>query len=392
MLDALDSRQVSAATRANYQQTLYRYLQWCVRDGTHPLLADLETLQDYTAELSLTLSRRTIATHQTALGIFYDEAVRQGVIHQSPMAGFRRTTAKHTFAPASLVPLAAIRAIRTGASTMGDRAAAVTDLIVLNGLEVAEITGATIDHLRTDGRSYWLTVSGRKGAARDLQLAPPVVEPLLRHVGDRLSGPLLVGQDEQSAINRHAITRIVKSAARRGRTNVKVNPRVLRNTFISIALSQAPIDAVRDYIGIQDVRGFDRLLANRGSAQDVPLRVTQTIVGDVESGLLQQARRLLDMDTPVHVAAPVVLIGAALEEHLRAIVEREALSFSGTGSIMAYANALRTAGLIDIDNLSKIDSWSRLRNHAAHGDLKKVTVEGAEAMLSGVRALIVQVA
>ena len=194
---------------------------------------------------------------------------------------------------------------------------------------------------------------------------------------------------EGGALDRHAIARLIRSAARKGGTDPSITPRELRNTFISIALGQGlPLDAIRDYIGISDVRGFDRLVARRGSAADVPARVAQAVLSDTETGLLEQARRLLDLEVPVHVAAPVVLVGAALEEHLRALVNREALTYSGAGSIMAYAGALRNAGILESEDMSAIDSWARLRNHAAHGDLTRLNRDIAEATILGVGDLL----
>jgi integrase/recombinase XerD len=388
VLNALARRDVTPRTIAQNRHVLDRFFDWCDAHQIHPLLINHEALADFTEELSRTLARSSVATNQSALNVFYAEAVRQEVILRSPMSGFRRSSPKHTYVPASLVPVPALRALRAGAATMDDRAQAVIDLLVLNGLETAEITDATVDGLRSDGTCHWLSVTGRGGARRDIRLAPAVVGPLLGHVGQRRSGPLLLGR-EGSGMDRHALARIVRRAAVKGGTDSTVTPRDIRNTFISVALGQGlPLDAIRDYVGMQDVRGLDRLVSRRGSAADVPLRVAQSILSDAESGLLDQARRLLDLETPVHVAAPVVLIGAALEEHLRAVVNREALPVPGTGSIMAYAGALRAAGRLEAADMASIDSWARLRNEAAHGNLGRLSRDSTEAMFLGVRSML----
>ena len=387
---ALGARRVKEHTRRQYYLNLRRFLRWCIDERIHPLLIDHAQLAAYTDHLGQSLSRATIAAHQSNLNAFYDEAVRLGALQRSPMDGFRRSAPKHTYVTPTILPVATVRAIRHGASGMNARARAVIELMALNGLEVAEIGGAIVEDLRPDGHSYWLTVAGRNGR-RDVRLAPPVVEPLLEHLAGRRRGPLIAGRSGDQ-IDRYAMARIVSTAARRGGVTGRVTPRELRHAFIAVALSQGvPLSAIRDSLGISDVRGLDRFVATHASAADVPLRVTQAIVSDAESGLLDQARRLLDLEIPVHVAAPVVLIGAALEEHLRSIVNREALPISGHGSIMAYAGALRAAGLLTAAEMPSIDSWARLRNDAAHGDLSRLTQDAAEAMFMGVRDLLSRV-
>ena len=388
VLDRLQSRNVGEQTRTSYGQVLTRYFDWCEAQGVHPLLADADVLDRFADHLSTFLRRSTVGANQSALNAFYRVAVEEGVIHDSPVRGTRRNTRKDWYAPASLLSVDAVRAVRAGAARMNDRARAIVDLMLLNGLEVAEIRSIQVESLRNDGQTHWVRVTGRGGAERDIPLAPPVVEPLLAHIGRRTRGPMVVGFEGES-INRHAMTRAVKSAARRGGVDPSITPRDLRYTFISLALGERlPLDAVRDYLGVRDIRGLDRLTTHRGSAADVPRRVTQAVLSDAEAGLLDQARRLLDLEVSIHVAAPVVLIGAALEEHLRALVVRDALDFSGTGSIMAYAGALRAAGHLEVDDMSGIDSWARLRNHAAHGDLRRLTRDSAEAMYLGVQSLL----
>jgi len=93
---------------------------------------------------------------------------------------------------------------------------------------------------------------------------------------------------------------------------------------------------------------------------------------DVISDFLGQAQELLEQDG-IHPAAPVVLIGAALEEFLRAWVEDQALSLGGKKpSLDSYAKILREAELITKQDIKDITAWVGIRNYAAHGEWNEV--------------------
>ena len=93
---------------------------------------------------------------------------------------------------------------------------------------------------------------------------------------------------------------------------------------------------------------------------------------DTVADLLGQAHSLLE-DEKYHPAAPAVLIGACLEEFLRAWVEAEALSIKKSKpSIDDYAKTLRNAELISKQDIKDITSWAGTRNDAAHGKWEEV--------------------
>ena len=93
---------------------------------------------------------------------------------------------------------------------------------------------------------------------------------------------------------------------------------------------------------------------------------------DTVSDLLGQAHSLLE-DEKYHPAAAAVLIGACLEEFLRAWVEAEALSIGKSKpTIDAYTKTLRNAELISKQDVKDITSWAGTRNDAAHGKWEEV--------------------
>jgi len=106
---------------------------------------------------------------------------------------------------------------------------------------------------------------------------------------------------------------------------------------------------------------------------------------EVVSDLLEQAHLLLKTNG-VHPAAPIVLIGATLEEFLRTWVETKALQLGNRKPCLdTYAQLLFADDLITKQDLKDITAWGGLRNHAAHGEWDEVSdKQRAAIMLDGV--------
>jgi hypothetical protein len=106
---------------------------------------------------------------------------------------------------------------------------------------------------------------------------------------------------------------------------------------------------------------------------------------DVVSDMLGQSQALLE-DRSVHPAAPIVLVGASLEEFLRTWCEGAGIGIGNAKpGLDAYAKALRTADLITSQDIKDITAWGGLRNAAAHGEWDQVKDPArARLMLEGV--------
>ncbi len=106
---------------------------------------------------------------------------------------------------------------------------------------------------------------------------------------------------------------------------------------------------------------------------------------DVVSDILAQANSLLE-NPKVHPAAPIVLIGASLEEFLRTWVETEGFTLGNKKpGLESYAKVLKEEKLITKQDIKDIVSWAGLRNHAAHGEWDEVSDKNrAFLMLEGV--------
>lgn len=137
---------------------------------------------------------------------------------------------------------------------------------------------------------------------------------------------------------------------------------------------------------IDTLNAFIRYLEN-GLYCTISLeRVTQ--IG-VVSDYLDQANRLLNTNG-IHPAAPCMIIGASLEEFLRAWTEELKLTENGSKpSIDTYSKMLRSGDYISKQDIKDITSWTGLRNAAAHGEWEKVNDHNrVSLMVDGVNLFI----
>lgn len=116
---------------------------------------------------------------------------------------------------------------------------------------------------------------------------------------------------------------------------------------------------------------------------------TRRVQLDVVSDFLEQAHTLLET-RGVHPAAPIVLVGATLEEFLRTWIESAGLSIGQRKpSLDTYAQVLLAESLITKQDVKDITAWAGLRNHAAHGQWEDVSEKArASLMLQGVNLLM----
>lgn len=106
---------------------------------------------------------------------------------------------------------------------------------------------------------------------------------------------------------------------------------------------------------------------------------------DVVSDFLEQAQLLLGSKS-VHPAAPIVIIGATLEEFLRTWIEEAGFSLGQRKpSLDAYAQVLFAENAISKQDVKDLTAWAGLRNQAAHGEWEEVSDrQRAHIMLDGV--------
>lgn len=146
-----------------------------------------------------------------------------------------------------------------------------------------------------------------------------------------------------------------------------------RQTGQAARVSQGLISALENFQSYVEAGLLDDI---------TPVRRAQL---DVVSDFLDQAHSVLQSNG-VHPAAPIVLIGATLEEFLRTWIESKHLSLGQRKpSLDAYSHVLLAANLITKQDVKDLTAWGGLRNHAAHGEWAEVAdKQRASLMLEGV--------
>jgi hypothetical protein len=108
---------------------------------------------------------------------------------------------------------------------------------------------------------------------------------------------------------------------------------------------------------------------------------------EAATDLMDQVKQLLD-DRTIHVAAPIVLAGAALEEMLRSLAITHQVVLPDRPGINAYATALRTVDVLTAQEVKEVTAWAGLRNDAAHGRFDDLSRDRALVMADGVNLFL----
>ncbi len=127
--------------------------------------------------------------------------------------------------------------------------------------------------------------------------------------------------------------------------------------------------------------------AQAGMAQESPFEVRARV--EASTDLMEQVQRLID-DGTVHLAAPIVLAGAALEEFLRSMIEREAIAPPTTRGIPTYARELRTTDAISEQDHKDLTAWAALHSAATQGRFDVLSPEAARIMVAGINLFMRQ--
>ena len=156
----------------------------------------------------------------------------------------------------------------------------------------------------------------------------------------------------------------------------------LKSSFVRMAESAG---GVSGYYAMVLQSALDALRAHIEAGLLAEVSPTRRVQLDVVSDFLEQAQLLLG-SKGVHPAAPIVIVGATLEEFLRTwIGETELALGQRKPSIDSYAQVLFAENLITKQDVKDLTAWAGLRNQAAHGEWEEVSdKQRAHIMLEGV--------
>jgi integrase len=184
---------------------------------------------------------------------FYRYAEDEGLIDHSPAVHVRRPRLDYE-SHAVALDRNELGALLVAAGLASAQEHALVSLLALNGLRISEALGADIDHLGLARGHRTLTITRKGGKIVVIPLAPRTARAIDLAIGERLDGPIFLGNNGQR-LDRHPAGRIVRRVARRAGITKPVGPHTLRHAFITAALDAGvPLRDVQEAASHADPR------------------------------------------------------------------------------------------------------------------------------------------
>lgn len=373
-------------TQKTYRATLKEFQTWALKQG----IVDICKLRAPHFDLYLShlrskgLADKSINSKQSAIRAFFNYLVKTGELKRSPiLPGWvvRQDTSLQELP--RLSPEEVVRVLDSAKHTSTRLVIAMVGLegiklMAVRQMEVSDITFAAPDRA--------LVVVKRQTGS----YSRPVGERSSRLLKERSievgAGPLL----SEAELDRFALLRRIRAAAKAAGLDVAVTPRVLQGSYITTALaSGVPLETLAKDLGRAD--RLQRYAAHDNPGQEGERLRLQAVqeAGQLDAAELLSQAKVLCGDRNITPIAPIVIAGAALEMVLRRMCEGADCIPTGKGSIDTYATALYRRKLVSKEDLGQVQASGKLRNAAAHGtESASVNMRAASIMIESVLLFI----
>jgi len=210
-------------------------------------------------------AKSTIGRRVSTVASFYRWCLEEDVIDKSPAAHVRRPKISQESTTLGL-DRDELGRFLIQAGFMGGTEHALACLLALNGLRVSEACKADIENIGLERGHHTLLVERKGGKRVVIPLAPRTYRAILAVIGERTSGPILLGN--KGRMDRFEAYRMVKRIARKAdlANAKKVSPHSCRHAFITAALDAGvPLRDVQEAASHADPRTTMRYDRNRVS-------------------------------------------------------------------------------------------------------------------------------
>ena len=232
----------SGLTRQAYELDLRQFASWCQH----------RQLQLFAARRA-DIERATITRRLCTIAGFYRYAVEEELLDHSPAADVRRPRLDYE-SHATGLDRNELGALLVTAGLGPPAEHALISLLALNGLQVSEATGASIEALGVERGHRTLVITHKGGKVVAIPLAPRTARAIDLAIGERTEGPIFLAADGRR-LDRHGAGRIVRRTARRAGIIKPVGPHTLRHAFITAALDAGvPLRDVQEAASHADPR------------------------------------------------------------------------------------------------------------------------------------------
>jgi site-specific recombinase XerD len=258
-LDGLESPH----TRDAYGRDVAAFVTWCEAYGHEILRVGLAEVSDYRDDCAAEGVRpATIARRLSALASFFDHALDERAIDLNPVATVARP-ASGRVPPRSGLEEPEAAALMAAAAASGPKVLVLVALLLLEGLKLAEALALDVEQLEHSGRRMQVTVT-RRGVSQPLELDPRTARAINAYLGDRMRGPVLVGdsptQDGSTRLTRFGADFLLKRAAA-GAGIESLSANTLRRTHITMShLGGATVEEIAERVGHANPRDTRRFL------------------------------------------------------------------------------------------------------------------------------------
>jgi integrase len=215
------------------------------------------------------------------LSSFYSFVVERELREANPAVGVDRPKVVPGD-PSSTVQLsdAAVASYRAAAAALDPRLEALVELLVCDGLKVAEALALDVDDVSGKPSAMTITVR-RRGQTKRLVLDPASARAVRRCIGKRRTGPVFVNERSSKSALPSRLTRFgADHLIRQLRTDdasEQVTANALRRFHIAARRAGGDgLDEVRERAGLADVRGVRRYEAVAAEPSDTDAAESQS--------------------------------------------------------------------------------------------------------------------
>jgi len=249
--------QQSPHTVAAYRRDLAHFSGW-LDDRADLLAVDRGIVDLYMGDMTEAgLSNATRARRLAALSSFYDYLHDEQVVPVNPVVKVKRPKTSEVSLRQWLDRDKARQCLQVAAD-LGPVHSALFGLCLLAGLRVSEALSLSIENLSESQGHKVAQVTRKGGRAEKVVLSDSCMALLSPVIGDRQSGPVIVGP-KGGTIDRHRAARLVAEVGKAVGLSQRLAPHDLRHTCAVLSLEAgAPLHRVQQQLGHADPRTTQR--------------------------------------------------------------------------------------------------------------------------------------
>lgn len=224
-------------TRRDYETDLDVFFTWCRRMDLDPLLAKRAHMEFYLRYLEKTgWASSTISRRFGTVAGMYRFAVIDELLDKDPTLAVTRPKVQYDEQKCTYLTPLDFGRFTAAAEQMGPVPHALTCLLGLNALRIAEACSLNIEAMTTEAGYDVINFVGKGGDTYAAPLSIPAMRAVRTVIGDRDIGPILINK-WGNRMTRANATLIIRHIARSAKVSEDISPHSLRRSFATTAVA-----------------------------------------------------------------------------------------------------------------------------------------------------------